>query len=83
MAGEVNFTPDGRKQRKQSRSEWEIVGGLKDGEKYEERPMKFDGFLHKKRNPPLKGWHRVSLSTVFRELCSSKLRCTVMGNKCL
>ncbi|KAF6035070.1 hypothetical protein EB796_006629 [Bugula neritina] len=58
MAGEVNFTPDGRKQRKQSRSEWEIVGGLKDGEKYEERPMKFDGFLHKKRNPPLKGWHR-------------------------
>ena len=48
------------KLRQRNRSEWEIVGGLRDGDVYEEKPMKFDGYLHKKRNPPLKGWHRVS-----------------------
>lgn len=48
--------------KKRSGSEWEIVGGLREGEKHEERPMKFDGYLHKKRNPPLKGWHKVRLT---------------------
>ena len=48
------------KHRQRNRSEWEIVGGLREGDVYEEKPMKFDGYLHKKRNPPLKGWHRVS-----------------------
>lgn len=49
------------KQRKEMRStsEWEIVGGLKDNERYEEKPQKFDGYLHKKRNAPMKGWHKV------------------------
>ncbi|XP_067938149.1 oxysterol-binding protein-related protein 6-like [Watersipora subatra] len=41
-----------------NKSEWEVVGGLREGDVYEERPNKFDGYLHKKRNPPLKGWHR-------------------------
>lgn len=49
-----------RKHKKRSHSEWEIAGGLREGDVYEEKPMRFDGYLHKKRNPPLKGWHRVS-----------------------
>ena len=39
-------------------NEWEILEGLKDGQKCEERPQKFDGFMLKRRKWPLKGWHK-------------------------
>lgn len=40
-------------------SEWEILEGLKDGQRFEKKPDAFNGYLHKKRKWPLKGWHKV------------------------
>lgn len=40
-------------------TEWEIVEGLKDGQRYDKKPELFRGYLHKKRKWPLKGWHKV------------------------
>lgn len=51
--------PKNKKDRRRS-SEWEIMEGLKEGQKFEKKPNKFDGYLHKKRKWPLKGWHKVS-----------------------
>lgn len=50
------------KKRKKVRkgSEWEIMEGLKDGQRFETKPNPFSGYLHKKRKWPLKGWHKVS-----------------------
>lgn len=42
-------------------TEWEIVEGLKDGQRYDKKPELFRGYLHKKRKWPLKGWHKVML----------------------
>ncbi|KAF5275203.1 hypothetical protein FQR65_LT04235 [Abscondita terminalis] len=39
-------------------SEWEVVEGLKEGQRFEKRPDLYNGFLHKKRKWPLKGWHK-------------------------
>ncbi|KAG8243575.1 hypothetical protein J6590_043004 [Homalodisca vitripennis] len=39
-------------------SEWEIVEGLKDGQRFDKKPEVFTGYLHKKRKWPLKGWHK-------------------------
>ncbi|KAI1285688.1 Oxysterol-binding protein-related protein 6 [Halotydeus destructor] len=39
-------------------SEWEILEGLKDGQRYDIVPPKFEGFLLKRRKWPLKGWHK-------------------------
>ncbi|KAJ2938880.1 hypothetical protein O0L34_g17690 [Tuta absoluta] len=39
-------------------SEWEVLEGLKDGQRYDRRPEVFNGYLHKKRKWPLKGWHK-------------------------
>ncbi|XP_063237836.1 oxysterol-binding protein-related protein 6-like isoform X2 [Bacillus rossius redtenbacheri] len=39
-------------------SEWEILEGLKEGQRYEKKPDMFTGYLHKKRKWPLKGWHK-------------------------
>lgn len=52
-------TTSRKKQRRRS-SEWEIMEGLKDGQRFENKPDPFNGFLHKKRKWPLKGWHKVS-----------------------
>lgn len=41
-------------------SEWEVLEGLKDGQRFDKRPEVFNGYLHKKRKWPLKGWHKVS-----------------------
>lgn len=45
-------------------SEWEVLEGLKDGQRFEKRPEVFNGFLHKKRKWPLKGWHKVRIITI-------------------
>ncbi|VVC93467.1 unnamed protein product [Leptidea sinapis] len=39
-------------------SEWEVLEGLKDGQRFDKRPEVFNGYLHKKRKWPLKGWHK-------------------------
>lgn len=53
------------KKRKKVRkgSEWEIMAGLKDGQRFEQKPNPFSGYLHKKRKWPLKGWHKVSFDS--------------------
>ena len=35
---------------------WQILEGLKDGQRFEEKPLKFSGFMLKRRKRPLKGW---------------------------
>ena len=40
-------------------SEWEILEGLKDGQKWDRSPPpRFEGFLLKRRKWPMKGWHK-------------------------
>ncbi|XP_017779338.1 PREDICTED: oxysterol-binding protein-related protein 3-like [Nicrophorus vespilloides] len=50
--------PPARKKGRRRSSEWEIMEGLKDGQKYENKPTSYSGYLHKKRKWPLKGWHK-------------------------
>ena len=49
----------GRKSRRSGRSEWEIIEGLRDGQKFEKVPEKFMGYLSKRKRWPMKGWHKV------------------------
>ena len=42
------------------KGEWEILSGLKEGQRFEFNTSKFEGFLSKRRKWPLKGWHKVS-----------------------
>lgn len=53
------FQNEARKKRNRKGSEWEIMAGLKDGQRFENKPNLFSGYLHKKRKWPLKGWHKV------------------------
>ncbi|RZC40508.1 PH 8 domain containing protein [Asbolus verrucosus] len=57
---EQNNVTQTEKRRKKNRrgSEWEIMEGLKDGQRFENKPNQYSGFLHKKRKWPLKGWHK-------------------------
>ncbi|XP_044743181.1 oxysterol-binding protein-related protein 6-like isoform X3 [Chrysoperla carnea] len=49
----------GRKKGNRRRgSEWEIIEGLKDGQRFDTKPERYAGYLHKKRKWPLKGWHK-------------------------
>lgn len=41
------------------KGEWEILEGLKEGQRFDLVPRKFEGFLLKRRKWPLKGWHKV------------------------
>ena len=53
----------GRSKSQKSRSrrnEWEIIGGLRDGQKFEAKPEKYEGYMSKRRRWPMKGWHKVS-----------------------
>lgn len=65
LQNSVSAADPKRRPKKRSGSEWEIVGGLREGDKYDVRPLRFDGYLLKKRNPPLKGWHKVRLLVNF------------------
>ncbi|RXG62127.1 Oxysterol-binding protein-related protein 6 [Armadillidium vulgare] len=40
------------------KGEWEILEGLKEGQRFELVPRKFEGYLLKRRKWPLKGWHK-------------------------
>ncbi|XP_037873857.1 putative uncharacterized protein DDB_G0282133 isoform X1 [Bombyx mori] len=48
----------GKSRSRRRGSEWEVLEGLKDGQRFEKRPDVFNGYLHKKRKWPLKGWHK-------------------------
>lgn len=49
--------PNKRRQMRRG-SEWEILEGLRDGQRFEEKPEKFEGYMMKRRKWPLKGWHK-------------------------
>lgn len=51
-------TGGGRGKRERRSSEWEILEGLRDGQRFDWKPNVFEGYLHKKRKWPLKGWHK-------------------------
>ncbi|XP_045511865.1 oxysterol-binding protein-related protein 3-like isoform X2 [Pieris brassicae] len=48
----------GKSRGRRRGSEWEVLEGLKDGQRFDKRPEVFNGYLHKKRKWPLKGWHK-------------------------
>ncbi|XP_071101233.1 oxysterol-binding protein-related protein 6-like [Haliotis cracherodii] len=50
-------SPQKRKNRK-SRQEWEIIEGLRDGQKCADKPERHSNFLMKRRKWPMKGWHK-------------------------
>ena len=43
---------------KKASGEWEIVEGLREGQRCDDKPLKLDGFMLKKRKWPMKGWHK-------------------------
>ncbi|XP_014260176.1 oxysterol-binding protein-related protein 6-like isoform X2 [Cimex lectularius] len=53
-----NLPTSNQKRVNRRSSEWEIIEGLRDGQRYETKPDVFTGYLHKKRKWPLKGWHK-------------------------
>ena len=57
----------GRKSRSR-RNEWEIIEGLRDGQKCEQKPEKYEGYLSKRKKWPMKGWHKVGTS-YYRIIC--------------
>ncbi|GAB6019047.1 hypothetical protein CHUAL_000674 [Chamberlinius hualienensis] len=46
------------KHHKDVKSDWLILEGLKDGQRYEQKPNKYEGNILKRRKWPLKGWHK-------------------------
>ncbi|XP_035826525.1 oxysterol-binding protein-related protein 6 [Aplysia californica] len=58
MAGAAAKVPKKRTNSRKARQEWEIVEGLKDGQKCEEKPDRHQGYLMKRRKWPMKGWHK-------------------------
>ena len=59
-------------------SEWEILEGLKEGQCYESRPESFNGYLHKKRKWPLKGWHKVK-NYKYIDMCPKNILTNLSG----
>ncbi|GFR94094.1 oxysterol-binding protein [Elysia marginata] len=43
---------------RKSRQEWDVVEGLKDGQRCDDKPDRFQGYLMKRRKWPMKGWHK-------------------------
>lgn len=58
------------------KGEWEILSGLKQGQRFEFTPKKFEGYLLKRRKWPLKGWHKVGnlLNRQMLALCMTSLK---------
>ncbi|CAN8000555.1 unnamed protein product [Ixodes pacificus] len=44
--------------RRRRAVDWEIMQGLRSGQRCEDKPRKFEGYLLKRRKWPLKGWHK-------------------------
>lgn len=47
-----------RRRRHRGAADWEIMQGLRSGQRCDDRPNKFEGYLLKRRKWPLKGWHK-------------------------
>ncbi|BFZ21724.1 hypothetical protein BsWGS_24762 [Bradybaena similaris] len=57
-AGKVQKKRTGSSRNRKTNKEWDVIEGLKAGQKCEEKPEKYQGYLMKKRKWPLKGWHK-------------------------
>ncbi|XP_074642132.1 oxysterol-binding protein-related protein 3-like [Tubulanus polymorphus] len=44
--------------RQKSYGDWEVIEGLKDGQKCDKQPRKYEGLMLKRRKWPMKGWHK-------------------------
>ncbi|KAK8768822.1 hypothetical protein V5799_014715, partial [Amblyomma americanum] len=44
--------------RRRRAADWEIMQGLRTGQRCDDKPRKFEGYLLKRRKWPLKGWHK-------------------------
>nr|XP_037283079.1 oxysterol-binding protein-related protein 6-like isoform X3 [Rhipicephalus microplus] len=44
--------------RRRRAADWEIMQGLRTGQRCDDKPKKFEGYLLKRRKWPLKGWHK-------------------------
>ncbi|XP_069174004.1 oxysterol-binding protein-related protein 3 isoform X3 [Procambarus clarkii] len=51
-------SPNSSHKTRSKKGEWEILEGLKEGQRFDLVPRKFEGFLLKRRKWPLKGWHK-------------------------
>ena len=68
------LTKSSRKSRRSQRNEWEIMEGLRDGQKAEEKPEKYQGYLSKKKRWPMKGWHKVRIWLLYSQQGMAKVR---------
>ena len=68
------LTKSSRKSRRSQRNEWEIMEGLRDGQKAEEKPEKYQGYLSKKKRWPMKGWHKVRIWLLYSQQGMGKVR---------
>lgn len=57
-SGNLKTVKDNKAAKRRRGSEWEILEGLREGQRYDNKPQVFTGYLHKKRKWPLKGWHK-------------------------
>lgn len=48
----------GSSSRRRRAADWEIMQGLRTGQRCDDKPRKFEGYLLKRRKWPLKGWHK-------------------------
>ncbi|XP_050730944.1 oxysterol-binding protein-related protein 3-like isoform X4 [Eriocheir sinensis] len=55
---EAGRSPSSTHKITSKKGEWEILEGLKEGQRFDFVPRKFEGFLLKRRKWPLKGWHK-------------------------
>ncbi|XP_076060040.1 oxysterol-binding protein-related protein 3-like isoform X3 [Oratosquilla oratoria] len=55
---EAGKSPSSSHKIASKKGEWEILEGLKEGQRFDLTPQKFEGFLLKRRKWPLKGWHK-------------------------
>lgn len=60
-AGLPGLAPAKTNKKNRQNRDWEILEGLRDGQRCEERPERYEGFMMKRRKWPMKGWHKVSL----------------------
>lgn len=47
------------KHHKHHKMDWEVLEGLREGQRCEETPIRKEGYLLKRRKWPMKGWHKV------------------------
>ncbi|CAL1543618.1 unnamed protein product [Lymnaea stagnalis] len=47
-----------KRSSRKSRQEWDVVEGLKEGQKCQDKPEKYQGYMMKRRKWPMKGWHK-------------------------